>query len=162
MRRLQPGSPPGFFFWCSESTPEGRNAGRRGKARRKQAAALADCRCVVDREADVLEDLGQPHDYAPAKEQLVKAREPVAQIGRSAGEPMRACPAEARPAAIDLAGRRLFGNRPNPAEPEPSNPVDGSARCRGRPKYDYDNDNDNDNDNDELCDGLFKTCGVRD
>jgi hypothetical protein len=140
--------------------PEG--AARHGESRRRRSRIAAAS--PIARRADVLEDLGQPHDYAPAKEQLAKAREPVAQIGRSAGEPMRACPAEARPAAIDLAGRRLFGNRPNPAEPEPSNPVDGSARCRGRPKsdYDYDNDNDNDNDNDELCDGLFKTCGVRD
>jgi hypothetical protein len=160
MRRLQPGSPPGFFFGARNPP---RNAGRRGKAWRKQAAALADCRCVVadpEAVAGLLDELSRPHDYATAKEQLAKAREPVAQIARSAGEPMRACPAEARPAAIDLAGRRLFGNRPNPAEPEPSNPVDGSARCRGRLKSDYDYDNDNDND--ELCDGLVKTCGVRD
>jgi hypothetical protein len=66
----------------------------------------------------------------------------------------------AEPAALDPL--------PNPAEPEPNNPVDGCARCRcrgrGRPKsdYDYDNDNDNDNDSDGLCDGLFKTSAVRD
>jgi hypothetical protein len=60
------------------------------------------------------------------------------------------------------------GVNPNPAEPEPRNPVDGSARyrCRGRgrgrPESDYDYDNDNDHDNDEFCDGLFKTFGVRD